>query len=231
MTMASRDFYIIVAAGSGSRFGAAMPKQFCNLGSRPLLMTTIERISAADPAAEIILVLSQDMIGPWRRMCAEAGFSLDGIMIAPGGATRHESVRNALSLVPADTDRWISVHDGARPVVTTALIDRIKAARKQGVDGIIPAVAVTDSLRIMNPDGSSRAVDRSLFRAVQTPQSFPARLLLDAYSRAQGEGFTDDASVMEAAGYRHLTLVDGDTANIKVTNPGDMETAASALGL
>ncbi len=229
--MTPRDYYIIVAAGSGSRFGAAMPKQFCDLGGRPLLMTTIERISAADPEAEIILVLSRDMIETWRNMCVEAGFPLDGITIAAGGNSRHESVKNALSHIPADTDDWISVHDGARPVVNPALIGRIKAARQPGVDGIIPAVAVTDSLRRIESDGTSRAVDRSLFRAVQTPQSFPARLLLDAYSRAEGNGFTDDASVMEAAGFTRLTLVEGDTANIKVTNPGDMDTAASALGL
>ncbi len=229
--MKSRDCYIIVAAGTGSRFGAALPKQFCDMGGRPLLMTTVDNIRRADPGAAIVLVLSEAMMQPWAQMCDEAGYDCSDIIIAPGGASRAESVKNALASVPEDCDGWISVHDGARPVVTPELIARIRAARMDGVEGIIPAVAVTDSLREMESDGSSRAVDRSRFRAVQTPQSFPAALLKDAYRQAVGEGFTDDASVMEAAGYRNLVIVDGDPRNIKVTHPADIEIAKLYLGI
>ena len=229
MTQQSRDCYIIVAAGTGSRFGAPLPKQFCDMGGRPLLMTTIDNIRAADPQATIVLVLSQPMIEPWGEMCRKSGFDTTGIIVAAGGASRAESVKNALASVPADCDGWISVHDGARPVVTPALIARISEGRREGVDGIIPAVAVTDSLRLVSA-GGSRAVDRSSYRAVQTPQSFPAALLREAYRQAVGEGFTDDASVMEAAGYRNLVLVEGDPRNIKVTHPADLDIAMLYLG-
>ncbi|MDE5786067.1 MAG: 2-C-methyl-D-erythritol 4-phosphate cytidylyltransferase, partial [Duncaniella sp.] len=88
---------------------------------------------------------------------------------------------------------------------------------------------VTDSLRETSGDGTSRAVDRNRFRAVQTPQSFPAGLLREAYRMAVGEGFTDDASVMEAAGFDRLVLMDGDPRNIKVPHRGDLEIAALYL--
>lgn len=192
-------------------------------------MTTVDNIRRADPQAAVVLVLSGGMIEPWMRMCVDAMFDLSGIVITAGGASRTESVRNALAVVPGECTGWISVHDGARPVVTTAMVDRIKAARKPGVQGVIPAVAVTDSLRETSADGSSRAVDRSRFRAVQTPQSFPAALLKEAYRLADGEGFTDDASVMEAAGFDRLVLVDGDPRNIKVTHRGDLDIAALYL--
>lgn len=228
--MARNDCYIIVAAGTGSRFGAPLPKQFCHLGGRPLLMSTIDSVRSADPQAAIVLVLSRQMIGPWREMCAEASFDISDIIIAAGGASRAESVSNALASVPDRCTGWISVHDGARPVVSAELIERIAQARRPDIHGIIPATAVTDSLREAEADGSSHAVDRSRFRAVQTPQSFPASLLKDAYLRASGQAFTDDASVMEAAGYTNLVLVEGDPRNIKVTHPADIAVAALYLG-
>lgn len=230
MTQQSRDCYIIVAAGTGSRFGSQLPKQFCELAGRPLLMTTIDNIRSADPQAAIVLVLSQAMMEPWSEMCREAGFDTTGIIIAAGGSSRAESVKNALASVPHECDGWISVHDGARPVVTEGLISRITEGRREGVQGVIPAVAVTDSLRLVEAGGRSHAVDRSIYRAVQTPQSFPASLLREAYRRAVGEGFTDDASVMEAAGFSNFVLVEGDPRNIKVTHPADLDIATLYLG-
>lgn len=222
------DYLITVAAGTGSRYGGDLPKQFCPLGGRPLLMTTLERLSACAPGASLIVVLSEPMTGPWREMCREQGFTLPHSIVT-GGATRAESVRNALRTIPADTVGWIAVHDAARPVVTPGMFRRLVDALP-GADGVIPAIPVTDSLRALDgTDGASHAVDRSTLRAVQTPQLFPGVLLIAANDRELLPTFTDDASVMEAAGHTALRLVEGDTRNIKVTNPGDMAIAEMHL--
>lgn len=210
-------YHIIVAAGSGVRYGADCPKQFCKLNGRPLLMTTVGKMQAA--GGTLILVLNSEWIGPWTDMCAAYGF--ESPRVVAGGATRWESVRNAIETVPADAD-VITVHDGARPAVDTDTINRVVDAVVDGADGAIPVVAVTDSLREILPDGLSRAVDRSGFRAVQTPQAFRGQALKAAYRLPYRPGFTDDASVMEAAGFTCLKLVDGNPGNIKVTNPGDI---------
>ena len=227
--MKAMNYEIIVAAGSGSRFGAMLPKQFCDLGGRPLLMTTIERMRIADPDADIILVLSGDMIEPWREMCRDHNFESPA-HIVEGGASRAESVRNAITRIDYTTAGRIGVHDGARPVVTSDLINRLDSAIGDGAHGAIPAIAVTDSLRVMDPtDGSSSAVDRSVYRAVQTPQFFNGQLLIEAYDRCFTPAATDDASLMESAGFGDLRLVEGSPRNIKVTNPGDIEIATIYL--
>lgn len=218
--------HIIVAAGSGSRFGAPLPKQFCNLADgRPVLMTTIERLRQADPGADMIVVLSEDMTERWLEMCRECGF--DSPRIAKGGATRWHSVRSALGMVDIAATDVVTVHDGARPVVSKAIVSDVLDAVRAGADGAIPAVAVTDSLRMTGADGdrSSHAVDRTLFRAVQTPQAFRAASLLEAYRLDWRPEFTDDASVMEAAGFTDIVLTQGSPLNIKITHPGDLEIA------
>lgn len=219
-----RNYEIIVAAGSGSRYGGTLPKQFCDLAGRPLLMTTVERMRESDPGAEIVLVLSAGMIPVWHEMCESLGFESPRL-IACGGATRAESVRNAMALVDVSVARRVGVHDGARPVITRDLVKRLDEAIDNGADGAIPAVAVTDSLRRLNADGSSEAVDRSRFMAVQTPQFFRADRLAAAYAEFFSPSATDDASLMEAAGFTDLRLVRGSPHNIKVTNPGDIAIA------
>lgn len=232
--MRETNYHIIVAAGSGSRYGGNLPKQFCDLNGRPMLMTTIERLHDATPDAEIIVVLSADMVEMWGEMSREHAFTLSHL-IATGGPTRAHSVKNAVTLIEqrlaADSCgpcRWISVHDAARPVVTRPMVEALISSLKEA-DGAIPACRVTDSIRLIGPDGSSHAVDRSMYRAVQTPQIFHAAKLIAAYRQPLQPEFTDDASVMEAAGYDALCLVDGDPHNIKVTNPGDMAIASLYL--
>lgn len=198
------------------------------MGGRPLLMTTIERLRAASPPDTLILlVLSAGFVDEWLDMCARHRFSSPAIV--EGGATRWESVRNALEAVPPTVD-IVAVHDGARPVVTSELAHRVLAAVEAGHQGAIPMVAVTDSIRRVRPDGSTEAVPRSTLRAVQTPQAFRADLLRQAYRLPYRDSFTDDASVMEVAGFADLAAVDGDPANLKVTNPGDIDTALARLG-
>ncbi len=238
------DYMIVVAAGSGSRYGGTLPKQFCDLNGRPLLMTTLERLKACSPDCELIVVLSSEMMPLWEEMSREAGFEIVHTVVE-GGATRALSVRNAVDLIRSlpGEKRYIGVHDAARPVVTAALIDSLFEGLADGkADGAIPATPLTDSIRLLHHDGHSEAADRSHFRAVQTPQIFPADRLMDAYARmlpsggnngcnpsTQGGNFTDDASVMEAAGYSNLRLTPGDSRNVKVTNPGDMAIASLFL--
>ncbi len=222
---------VIVAAGSGTRFGGDLPKQFQILNGRPMVMTTIEAFRRALPGCRLRLVISEAMAADWAAMCrAHSDFPSPPTVF--GGATRFDSVKAAVDdiarqgIAPGDL---ILVHDGARPLVTPAVIARVvEGAARSGA--AVPVVAVTDSLREVGPDGDSRPVDRARFRAVQTPQGFDAARLIAAYDRRDGASFTDDASVAEAAGMT-VTLVDGDYRNIKITNRGDLDIAAQLLGL
>lgn len=133
-------------------------------------------------------------------------------------------MKNAIAALPTSID-IITVHDGARPAVTASLIDRVIAAVGNGHHGSLPMTAVTDSIRQIDDDGTIRAVDRSRLRAVQTPQAFDAALLRQAYQLPYSPLFTDDASVMEAAGFTDIVETQGDPRNIKVTHPGDIDIA------
>lgn len=217
---------IIVAGGTGSRFGADIPKQYCLLEGRPVLMHAIDAMRRALPGARLAVVISREMESLWHELCEEHRF--DSPQIVYGGATRWESVANALSAlgITGDTDGIVAIHDGARPLPSPDMTRRVidVASRHHGA---IPATAVTDSLRVIDPaTGTSHPVDRSLYRAVQTPQAFPAKLLADAYHLPYNPAFTDDASVMMAAGYGDIALVEGDPCNIKITHPADIEIAA-----
>lgn len=227
-TMTRENVHIVVAAGSGSRFGSELPKQFCSLAGRPMLMTSLSRLDECAPGARLIVVLNGSMIETWREMCSRYGFTLPHETVA-GGASRAESVRNALLTLDPARVGWISVHDAARPLVTRPMMEALIAAVESGAPGAIPVVPVTDSLRLMGDDGSSQAVDRSRYRAVQTPQLFDGVALIKAYDRELTPEFTDDASVMEAAGHTSLVITEGHPACFKVTSPGDLERAEAML--
>lgn len=215
--------HIIVAAGSGSRFGGDIPKQFQLLHGYPVLMHSITALSKATPGASIMIVLSENHIELWRRLCDEYSFVSPPVVY--GGTTRWESVRNALHYLPApgETD-IITIHDGARPLVSTRIVsDVVDACRTHS--GAIPAIPITDSVRSFCADGMSEALDRSRLRAVQTPQAFNASKLMEAYRLPYRDTFTDDAAVMTAAGHADIVLTDGDPANIKITRPLDMAIA------
>lgn len=212
---------IVVAAGSGSRFGSDVPKQFCDLDGVPVVVRAIDALRSSVDGLKVIVVVSAAEMERWRGIAEACG--LGGITVAVGGTNRWESVRNGLSLVGDDTD-IVLIHDGARPLVDAATVRRVVDAAIAG-DGAIPAVAVTDSLRLMLADGTSEPVDRMAYRAVQTPQGFPAGKLRRAYSLPYSQSFTDDASVMAAAGFTDLRIVDGSVYNIKITHPLDLDVA------
>jgi 2-C-methyl-D-erythritol 4-phosphate cytidylyltransferase len=202
---------IVVAAGTGTRFGGA--KQYASLGARRVLDHAIE--VATSRSDGVVVVTPPDGAGP-------DGAAIDGVdAVVPGGATRSASVRAGLAAVPADVD-VVVVHDAARPLAGADLFDATVAAVRAGADGAIPAVPVTDSLR----HRASGPVDRDDLVAVQTPQAFDAGTLRAAH--AAGPEATDDAAVVEAAGGR-IELVPGDRWNLKITEPDDLVVAAALL--
>ena len=205
---------IIAAGGVGRRFGAAVPKQFCKLQGREVLLHAIGRFRRALPGATIAVVIDP----AWRHLLPA------GVIAADPGQTRWQSVANALKATAGTDADAILVHDGARPLVTPEVINGVVGALAEH-QGAIPVVAVTDSLR--RTDGSP--ADRSQFRAVQTPQAFRADLLRQAYELPFSESFTDDASVMTAAGFTDIALTPGDPCNIKITNPLDLQFAEVIL--
>ncbi len=215
---------IIVAGGSGRRKGSALPKQFLMLHNRPVLAHTIDRVREALPAARIVVVLPEEHIPLWRNLAAR--FDIAGHEVTAGGSERFHSVRNGLAALGDDV-RLIVVHDGVRPMASKKLILRtVLEAENSGA--AIPVVAPADSCREIAEDGTSHPLDRSRLRMVQTPQAFRAEVLRQAYGQEFSEAFTDDASVVEAAGYT-VTLCDGERENIKITTPSDLTMAEAVL--
>lgn len=219
---------ITVAAGNGTRFGSATPKQFLPIGGTPVAIRAVMALRKAIPTLTDTIVLAETQVDRWLDLCRRHNISSPAIAI--GGDTRFDSVRNALATVDPAAD-VVLVHDGARPFPSADMIRRIVEAFERGdVDGAIPAIPVTDSIRKTTGGETSVKVDRSLLRAVQTPQAFIRQRLLQAYLLASdGHLFTDDASVMENAGFNRLALVDGDVCNIKITNPVDIDVAEAIL--
>lgn len=220
---------IIVAAGTGSRFGGPMPKQFMDLCGMPVVMRAIISLREAVPSLTDTIVLSSNEIERWEKLCVRYGF--ESPEIVAGGDSRYESVGNAVRLLSEDID-YVMIHDGARPFPDPLMIKRLIDAFDEEICGALPATALTESIREIGGDGRSFAVNRSKYKAVQTPQVFRAPILKEAYRKSRAlpkDLFTDDASVMEAAGYDTLRLVDGDPYNIKITNPADLVIASALL--
>lgn len=221
----SKRYAIIVAGGSGKRFGSEMPKQFLPLDGKPVLMRTIEKFDQA--GAAIVVVLPVEHQEMWMSMCKDGNFAVSHT-IADGGKTRFESVKNGIAAIENLADgNLVAVHDGVRPLASVELINRCyDTAQETG--SAIPVVNPSDSIRQVMDDGTSQQLLRSSLRAVQTPQTFKAELLRGAYDVEESPLFTDDASVIEAIGYK-VALVEGEIANIKITTPIDMVIATELL--
>ncbi|MDR2139677.1 MAG: 2-C-methyl-D-erythritol 4-phosphate cytidylyltransferase [Tannerella sp.] len=214
---------IIVAGGKGLRMGSDLPKQFLPLHGKPVLMHTLEVFNRWDENARLILALPEAYQPYWEMLCRELNRHVPH-RIVTGGETRFHSVRNGLAATEACD--WVGIHDGVRPLVTPEVIEAcFRGAAQHGA--ALPAVPVAESLR--EYDGErSRAVDRSRYRLVQTPQVFRYDWLVEAYRQPYSPLFTDDASVVEAAG-RNIHLVPGNPENIKITTPTDLLIAEKRL--
>lgn len=214
---------ILVAGGTGSRMGAETPKQFLPLAGKPMLFHAIQAFHGYDPDMQLVVILPKDELRVWEELCRDHHLAVPHTVV-PGGAERFHSVRAGLARV--EHDGLVAVHDGARPLVDTALIARcMDAAGRSGA--AVPVVKVSSSMRRLSGD-ASEAVDRNMLRMVQTPQCFKAELLRRAFQQHYDPAFTDEATLVERLGTT-VQLVDGDERNIKVTTPADMAMAEALL--
>ena len=214
---------IIVAGGTGTRMGTQLPKQFLILGEEPILARTINTIHEALPAAEIVVVMAEQYVELWRNLSAR--FEVARHKVTVGGKERFHSVKNGISALSEDVCT-IAVHDAVRPLATKKMIIRLMLEAEKH-SAVIPVVAPVDSYRIIQGD-SSRIINRAELRMVQTPQVFSAAALRKAYEQEFSELFTDDASVMEAAGHT-IHLCEGEQQNIKITRPEDIIIAEAII--
>ena len=227
-----RKLYVVVmAAGSGTRMGSSVPKQFMNLGGRPVLARTVELFARTCPEARIVTVLPKDSISYWDEWCLTHGFHIPQILVE-GGITRFHSVRNALEKIPDGA--VVAVHDGVRPLISASLV-RTMVSRMQSCRALIPVVPMVDTLKILSrtPDGGlvtaeGVSIDRSRVFGAQTPQMFLSEDLKAAYARPYDTSFTDDASVAAANGIP-LSYIEGERYNIKLTTPDDLSMAEAIL--
>lgn len=216
---------IIVAGGSGLRMGLNTPKQFLDLCDVPILVRTFDKFRKAYPEMGIVVVLPKEHIPTWRTMCEE--YKVGEHTAVEGGSTRCESVRAGLAAVPASAE-YIAVHDGVRPFVSEDLIQQLfKDAEEYG--SAVPVLIPVDSYRLVDGE-ASEIIDRSLLRAVQTPQVFEATVLRKAYSRCRrNKDYSDDAAVVGSYGIE-VHLSEGERLNIKITTPADLLLGKGIIG-
>ena len=212
MTVPVESWAIVVAGGTGTRFGG--PKQFAELEGRPLVSWSLE--AARRACGHVVAVLPETEIegGPQR---------WDADVVVAGGGTRSASVRAGLAAVPESAE-VIVVHDAARPLAGSEVWAAVISEVAAGADGAVPAYPLSDTIRKKTPDGGSTTLDRTDLFAVQTPQAFKASALKRAH--AGGGDATDDSALVEALGGR-VVLVPGTPDNLKVTTPSDLLVAAA----
>lgn len=209
-----KKYAIIVAGGSGTRMGSDVPKQFLILADKPILMHTILKFKPE--VDEIIVVLPQNQFDYWSSLCIEYSFS-ESVKIVGGGKSRFESVKNGLNTITENG--IVAVHDAVRPFVNQTIIkEAFEIAKEKG--NAVVSVLLNDSIREVN-DLGNKAVDRSLYRLIQTPQCFEVIFLKKAYEQEEKSTFTDDASVAESVGAK-INLTQGSYDNIKITTPSDL---------
>ena len=228
------DYIIIVAGGKGLRMGTDIPKQFLPIGGKPVLMRTLERFREYSADLQIILVLPKTQQDYWRELCQQYHFPLPqqegeqggSYQMTDGGETRFHSVQHGLALIPDDAEGVVGVHDGVRPFPSVEVIRNCyETAREK--KAVIPVIPIVETVRHLIGESNiqrSITVPRGDYRLVQTPQTFDIQLLKAANRQPYNDGFTDDASVVEAFGI-DVTLVEGNRENIKITTPYDLKIA------
>ena len=211
---------VIVAAGNASRMGG-IDKVMAQLGGEPMILRTVRTFNACDAIKEIVVVTRPDLIIPISHLCA--GMTKVKAVIA-GGATRQESVEMGLHGL-SDKVKLAAIQDGARPLVTWQVIDRVVRAANT-YRAAAPAIPVKDTIKVVTGGIVKETPDRSSLQAVQTPQVFDIDLLRGALKKAKldGAAVTDDCSAVELMGMS-VKIVEGDERNLKVTTPIDLKVA------
>lgn len=219
-----KRFAIIVAGGSGSRFGSEIPKQFLLLKGKPVLAHTIEKFHKTDASISIRLVLPAPQISRWKELCTTFNIETPHLIVE-GGNSRFQSVKKGLqSILPneVEPDSVVAIHDGVRPLVEQQVIE-LSYTKAAELGNAITSVLSKDSVRIVEGK-KNKALDRSQIRIIQTPQTFQLSAILKAFQQPESPSFTDDASVAEAAGIT-IHLIEGSYSNIKITTPEDLTLA------
>jgi 2-C-methyl-D-erythritol 4-phosphate cytidylyltransferase len=217
---------IVPAAGRGERLGPGAPKALRLLGGVPLLVHAVRNLAAARLVDLVVVAAPPDQVTAVRALLADhhTGATLH---VVPGGPTRPESVRAALAALP-DAVAVVLVHDAARPLAPVELIDAVASVVRAGADAVVPGLPVTDTVKRVDGDVVTETVDRSALRSVQTPQGFRRTVLEEAHLDLTDEGITDDAGLVERAGYS-VIVVPGAEEAFKVTRPLDLVLAEAVL--
>jgi 2-C-methyl-D-erythritol 4-phosphate cytidylyltransferase/2-C-methyl-D-erythritol 2,4-cyclodiphosphate synthase len=215
---------LIVASGRGQRFGGALPKQYQPLAGQPVLRHCLERFRRHPRVGAVRAVIHPAD----RALYDAAAQGLDLLAPAAGGPTRQESVRLGLESLSATPPERVLIHDGARPLIAAALIERVLDGLAQHA-AVLPALPVSDTLKRVAGGAVSGTVERRGLHRAQTPQGFDYRQILAAHRVARGAELTDDSAVAEAAGLR-VAVVEGDEVNLKITDPADLARAERLLG-
>ena len=211
---------IVPAAGTGSRFGSGLPKQFQPLGGKPVVQHVIERFLLDDMVTRVVVPVAEVLLASVSQS--------ERVTFVAGGETRQRSVMRGLS--EAGDAELIAIHDAARPLFSTAIFHAVVAAARES-GAALPVIPVADTIHEMNADGTvARTLDRSMLGAAQTPQCFQRDLLLRVLEMAEKEGVdaTDEAGLAVRFGYS-VRAVPGDPRNLKITVPEDLAVAESYL--
>lgn len=215
---------VIVAAGNASRMGG-IDKVMADLQGEPVIVRTVRTFQECDAIREIVIVTREELLVPIMGLCAKFP-KVKAVVV--GGSNRLESVHAGMNALSSKV-QLAAIHDGARPLVSWQVIDRtVRAASAYGAAA--PAVPVKDTVKIVQGGLVTETPDRSLLRAVQTPQVFDYDLLRGALSKAKKDGaeVTDDCSCVERIGFK-VKIVEGEERNIKITTPMDLKIAALLL--
>tara|TARA_X000000368_G_C23035894_1_gene714575 strand:- start:667 stop:1323 length:657 start_codon:yes stop_codon:yes gene_type:complete len=208
-----RKVALIVAGGKGRRMNSSIPKQFLLLNNLPILMHILKKFSHFE---KTILVLPQSQFNYWEELCNTHKFTQPHTLVE-GGETRFQSVKNGLKKI--DKNTIVAIHDGVRPLVSKALINRLITETKNGT-GVIPVIPIKDSIREIEGK-TSNAINRDNLYKVQTPQCFISVDIQKSYTQEISNYFTDDASVFESNGGKIKTIL-GEEKNLKITTEEDL---------
>lgn len=220
---ARKNYALIVAGGKGSRIKSEAPKQFIEIAGKPVLMHTLEQFHRYDKKLTIILVLPEEQASLWEEQVLQYDFKAP-VTIKFGGKSRFQSVKNGLKAI--EGDGLVAIHDGVRPLVSRDLI--AASFNLAAIHGsAVAAVRLKESLREIDKD-ATRALDRSRYRLIQTPQTFRIALIKQAYEMEEDPSLTDDAGVLEKWGHK-ISLFEGSYSNIKITTEEDLRIAESFL--
>lgn len=216
---------LIVAAGSGTRMGGQQAKQFHELNGIPLAIYPGLAFRKFQPGIELVYMIGMGTAQVWESLLRKY-FPEGNWRLAMGGKSRYESVANGVKSIQ-DPETLVAIHDGARPFIRPAVIEHAFQVAFESRNAVL-AVPAKDSLRMQDEAGRSQAVDRSRYFYVQTPQIFWQKDLLPVYRQPYDSRFSDDATVMEMAGF-DIQLVEGSYENLKITTPEDWAIAEMIL--